>query len=167
MLQNHDDIIRYLKDQVANSIPRPDGVPSVMPVASPEQIRAAEVELGFEIPPLLKRIYAEVGNGGCHLGPGFGLLGLPGGYDNDDGWNIIRTSREVADGLDWWDQLIVVCDWGCCRMSCVDCSDADFTVYRWDGNEFDDRKDPDDPSDALWTIEADTLEDWLVTPNCG
>jgi len=105
MCKDPDDILQHLKDQIAWATPRSDGVPSVMPVASLSEIQAAEAELGFELPPLLKRIYLEIGNGGCHLGPGFGLLGLPGGYDNDAGWNIIKTTREVSDGLDWWDRI--------------------------------------------------------------
>jgi hypothetical protein len=167
MLPNTDDIIRHLKKQLANAAPRSDGVPSAMPVASSSQIGAAEAELGFAIPPLLKRIYREIGNGGCHLGPGFGLLGLPGGYDNDDGWDIIKTTREVSNGLAWWDRIVVVCDWGCCMLSCVDCSDDEFTVYRWDGNAFDDSTDIDEPSDALWTVETDTFDEWLLTPNAN
>ena len=157
MLQDPDNILRRLRDQIARAIPRSDGVPSAMPVATPEQIDHAEAELGFELPPLLQRIYREIGNGGCHLGPGYGLLGLPGGYDNDDGWNIIKTSSEVSNGLEWWDQLIVVCDWGCSMLSCVDCSDADFTVYRWNGNAFDDPADSEQPSDELWTVESDPV----------
>jgi len=50
-------------------------------------------------------------------------------------------------------------------MSCVDCSDEEFTVYRWNGNEFDFDKDEEDPSDELWTIESDTFEEWLMVPN--
>jgi hypothetical protein len=167
MSPDGDNIIQRLKGQVSRATQRSDGVVSVMPVASSEQIAAAEAELGFELPSLLKRIYLEIGNGGCHLGPGFGLLGLPGGYDNDDGWNIIKTSNDVSQGLAWWDRIIVVCDWGCCMMSCVDCSDDDFTVYRWDGNAFDSSRDSDDPSDALWTIEADTFDEWILTPNAS
>jgi hypothetical protein len=159
--QDPDDIIRFLKDQIVRS----DGVPSVMGTISFERIAEVEAELGFKLPPLLTRIYCEIGNGGRHLGPGFGLLGLPGGYDNGDGWDIVKTSREVSEGLDWWDQIIVICDWGCCTMSCIDCSDDDFTVYRWDGNEFDEATDFEDPSDDLWSVEADTLYEWLLTPN--
>lgn len=77
MPQDSDDIIRKLKEQIARATPRADGVPSVMPVASSEEIRAAESELGFEVSPMLKRIYREVGNGGCHLGPDMDYLAFP------------------------------------------------------------------------------------------
>jgi len=165
MLYEPDEIIRHLKEQVVKATPRADGVPSAMPVATSDQIEAVEAKLGFELPPLLKRIYREIGNGGCHLGPGYGLIGLPGGYDNDDGWNIVKTTNDVSDGLEWWDRMVVVCDWGCCMISCVDCSDDDFTVFRWDGNAFDDATDNEAPSEELWTVEADTFDEWLLTPN--
>jgi hypothetical protein len=127
-------------------------------------VRSAERELGFGLPPLLKRIYLEIGNGGAGLGPGFGILGLPGGYDNHDGWDIVKSSREMASYLHWWDRTIVLCDWGCTMISCVDCSDDAFTVYRWDGNQFDMQSDVEEPSDELWQVEADTLEEWLMIP---
>jgi hypothetical protein len=50
-------------------------------------------------------------------------------------------------------------------MSCVDCSDDDFSVYRWDGNFFDEATDGDDPSDDLWSLEAETFDEWVITPN--
>jgi hypothetical protein len=131
------------------------------------QVRSAEKKLGFEIPPLLARIYLEIGNGGRRLGPGFGILGLPGGYDNHDGWNIVKSSQEMAADFTWWGERNVICDWGCAMRSCIDCSDGDFAVYRWDGNEFDEATDYEDPSDEVWQNESESLEEWLVTPNCG
>lgn len=165
MYSESDAAVQFLIAQLQAAALRSDSKPSAMPVASLQQIESAEAELELELPATLKRIYREIGNGGRHLGPGYGLLGLPGAYDNDDGWNIIKTTRETAKGLEWWDRIVVICDWGCCLLSCVDCSDADFTVYRWDGNFFESPGDLFDPSDELWTIEADTFDAWLLTPN--
>ena len=167
MANRLESVIRHLKRQLARAVRRADGVPSAFPVAKPADIRAAEAKLGVEIPPLLRRIYLEIGNGGCHLGPGFGILGLPGGYDNDGGWDIVKSSLEMAADLAWWDRSIVICDWGCSMLSCIDCSDNNFTVFRWDGNQFDAATDKDEPSDELWSVEADTFEEWLMTPNCS
>ena len=47
---------------------------TALPTLSPSDIRAAEKQLGFDLPPLLRRLYTEVGNGG--FGPGCGLLPL-------------------------------------------------------------------------------------------
>jgi hypothetical protein len=48
------------------------------PPATDEQIAQTEHELGFELPPLLRMLYQELGNGG--FGPGYGLLGASGGH---------------------------------------------------------------------------------------
>lgn len=169
MLPDHIEIVEQLKAQVADAQQRADRShsmlwfdrePSVMPVASIEQIAAVETELGFEVPPLLKMIYREIGNGGRDLGPG--LFGLPGGYDTVNGDNILNSSRKMAGFLSWWDQFIVICDRGCSMYSCVDCTDDDFSVYRWDGNQFDSPNHVDEPSDQLWSIEANTFDEWIV-----
>jgi hypothetical protein len=165
VMSQEPDIIQLLKTHLANYVQCDGGDSPVMPVASHAEIDAVELMLGFELPPTLKRIYLEIGNGGYLLGPGYGLLGLPGGYDNHDGWNIVKTTSEVSHGLEWWDRSIVICDWGCSKMSCIDCSDTDFTVYRWDGNFWDDVTDSEDPSDELWSIESDTFDEWVLTPN--
>jgi len=145
--------------------PRSDGVPNLHPVATLCDIESAEDNLGIRFPTLLKRIYLEVANGGCMLGPGYGLLGVPGGYDNDDGWNVVKTTREMAHDYEWWDGSVVICDWGCCMISCIDCSDDDYPVYRFDGNFVDEFTDDDDPPDHAWYSESDTFAEWLLSPN--
>lgn len=167
MATRADRVIRFLKDQLARLSMHSNDRSSVFPVATLGDVRSAENMLGFEIPALLARIYLEIGNGGRHLGPGFGILGLPGGFGSDDGWDIVKTSLEMAASYEWWDSIIVVSDRGCSMMSCVDCSDADFTVYLWDGNQFDEQADCDEPSDELWQVEADSFEEWLRLPNSG
>jgi hypothetical protein len=162
-----DHVIESLRAQLAAPSKPPGGGPPAYPVATPAAIRAAERQLGFGLPPLLKRVYRELGNGGRRLGPGYGILGLPGGYDDHGGWDVVKASLEMAADLEWWDRMIVVCDWGCAQLSCVDCGDADYPVYRWDGNQFREPDDREDPSDELWQIEGDTLADWLLTPNGG
>ncbi len=41
-----------------------DPGPPILPRATAEQIFEAERKLGFTLPPLLKSIYLEIGNGG-------------------------------------------------------------------------------------------------------
>jgi hypothetical protein len=50
-------------------------MPTIAPPATVAEVDAAEVALGFAIPPLLRRLYTEVGNGG--FGPNYGLEGVP------------------------------------------------------------------------------------------
>jgi len=52
-------------------------IPEIGPPASREQIERCEAALGFPLPELLRRLYAEIGNGG--FGPGYGLLPIPNG----------------------------------------------------------------------------------------
>ena len=55
--------------------------------ATPEQLSEAERRLGVELPPLLRRLYLEVANGG--FGPGSGLVGVVGGERR----TAVRRSR--------------------------------------------------------------------------
>jgi hypothetical protein len=52
--------------------------PGLFPPTTSAIVEAAEAKLGFSLPPLLRQLYTEVGNGG--FGPGYGLFGLEGGY---------------------------------------------------------------------------------------
>ncbi|QDU45266.1 SMI1 / KNR4 family protein [Symmachiella dynata] len=166
---SHHDIIERLKAQAASASPLADRGFSgwwhdpdsyLLPPASDELITATEAELGFALPPLLKTIYREVGNGGQLLGPG--LFGLPGGYDTKNGQNIVSSSRAMASMLAWWEQFVVICDRGCSMCSCIDCTDDDFAVYRWDGNTLDEQTAVDEPNDDIWELEANTFDEWIV-----
>jgi len=99
------------------------------------------------------------------LGPGFGLFGLPHGYDNEGGWGVVRTTLEMASEIEWWDGSIVICDWGCCQLSCIDCSDEDFPVFRYDGNFVGESYLDDEPPDNAWYVESDTFAEWVLIPN--
>jgi hypothetical protein len=72
-------LIERIKDRIADPRHATEGAEAIMPtVAAPAtaaQVDAAEAALGFTIPPLLRRLYIEVGNGG--FGPGYGLIGVP------------------------------------------------------------------------------------------
>jgi hypothetical protein len=53
-------------------------------VATAEQLAETETLLGFPIPALLRRLYAEIGNG--VFGPAYGLIGVVGGAPHPSGW---------------------------------------------------------------------------------
>src|SRR6185437_14876539 len=55
--------------------------PDLAPPASEDDLRAAERVIGFPLPPLLRRLYGEIANGG--FGPSLGVEGLPGGHSSD------------------------------------------------------------------------------------
>jgi hypothetical protein len=60
------------------------------PPASQSQVDETEQMLGFALPPLLKKLYTEVGNGG--FGWGNGLIGIA-----PNGWQF-DTSGFLIDG---------------------------------------------------------------------
>lgn len=109
------------------------------PVALEAAMAIDEQRLGFTLPPLLKRLYAEIGNGGW--GPGYGLIGLTGGKPDDLG-NTATSSYIVRRGRDpeepdwqWPEGLLPICHWGCAIYSCVDCLDAAASMTVFDPNE--------------------------------
>lgn len=118
-------------------------VPGDYPPAPPEVVTRAEQQLGFALPPLLKRLYTEVANGG--FGPG--LVGLEGGYADEE-WpedtlvGLYHGYREYAAHLmecepevgaePWPERLLPVCSEGCAMMLCLDCSEPEMPVVRYD-----------------------------------
>jgi hypothetical protein len=76
-----DALVARIKARVADPLRAVDAVAWVCPMpavarpATTAEVDAAEVALGFAIPPLLRRLYTKVGNGG--FGPNSGLEGVP------------------------------------------------------------------------------------------
>jgi SMI1/KNR4 family protein SUKH-1 len=116
----------------------------------PAEIASDERRLGFAFPPLMKRIYIEIGNGG--FGPGYGLIGFTNGAPDDTGrtapeiYNQLRSSEWSASGWKWPHGLLPVCHWGCAILSCVDCTDPNFRMRIFDPNVHE----KDDWADSLF-----------------
>ena len=75
---------------IALSEGRLDRLPPAPAPASPADLLEVESLVGSPMPPLLKRLYG-LANGG--IGPGYGLLGLRGGFADDLG----RTAVDILD----------------------------------------------------------------------
>jgi hypothetical protein len=133
---------------------------------TPTLISACEVVLGFCLPPLLRRLYTEVGNGG--YGPGYGIAGVAGGASFQFPWgdrslnqfyfDMRDISEEMGHPVEeeqqpWPACMLPICDWGCWMLSCIDCSQPTFPVvdYVGYGREFF----PSWPSFEAW------IEGWL------
>lgn len=119
-------------------------------VAGPEQLASCESQLGFSLPPPLRRILLEVANGG--VGPGYGLIGVVDGDSGDDGEHLSGLYRALAteyeeDGARWPPYLLPVCDWGCGVSSCVDCRRPNGAVVTY--------------SEFGFTDTGESLETWL------
>jgi hypothetical protein len=121
-----------------------------------------EKRLGFAFPPLLKRLYTEIGNGG--FGPGYGLIGLTNGVPDDLGrtapatYELLRGSTPNEPHWTWPTGLLPICHWGCAISSCIDCTDPDFRMRIFDPNA---HGEGDDWADALFE-EAVSFDSWIA-----
>ncbi|MFJ3642733.1 SMI1/KNR4 family protein [Streptomyces sp. NPDC090108] len=122
------------------------------PPATPEAVAAAEKTIGFPVPPLLRRLYLEVANGG--FGPAEGILGVRGGAAQG---NFRDIAELYEDGPDPSGHIpagvVLIYDWGCTIWSLVD--------FR-------------DPAGAMWCThqgerwpQGITLAEWLAGALAG
>jgi hypothetical protein len=92
------------------------GLPRV-PVATVAAVQAVEEAIGCLLPPLLRRLFLEVANGG--FGPGHsGILGAPGyrGWARGAGWeDLLQVHRDFRSGPGPQvpRHLLWLYDWGC------------------------------------------------------
>lgn len=128
---------------------------------SPTDISQDEKRLGFSLPPLMKRIYADIGNGG--FGPGYGLIGLTNGVPDDTGktapeiYAQFRSLDSSEPNWKWPPGLLPVCHWGCAILSCVDCADANFRMRIFDPNAHE----RGDWADSFFE-ESASFEKWIA-----
>ncbi|MEQ7011354.1 SMI1/KNR4 family protein [Actinopolymorpha sp. B17G11] len=122
------------------------------PSADRAAIEEAESLVGAPLPALLKDLYS-VANGG--FGPGYGLLGLQGGFTDDMHRTAVDILSEVATG-NWPGMpagLMPLCHWGCAIYSFVHCPSG--RIFGWDPN-------PVEPDDDVPFFEQEyLLDDWI------
>jgi len=135
------------------------------PVAYQEPLTDADLDavaegLATELPPAVRRLWGQVANGG--FGPGYGILGLQGGFRSDLGDDAVSDyrARRLPPGPDepswkWPKGLLPICDWGCAIYSCVDLGSDTADVYRFDPNAVA------DDWNVAWFTESRDLESWL------
>lgn len=109
-------------DAIVNSLK--SSATGAFPVATGKSVDELERAIGFAVPPLLRRVYEEVGNGGFGWDGGK-LIGVGDGHRGDFG-NAELTYREqvegsVSIGRVWPVGLLPFCEWGGSLYSCVDC----------------------------------------------
>jgi len=109
--------------------------PDALPPASPEAVAEAEEAIGYPLPPLLRRLYLEVANGG--FGPRGGIIGVR-GYDfhNSDIFADIVESAVAfrAEPGARCQGMVQLLDWGCGIASLLDCRDPAGAMWGWDSN---------------------------------
>ncbi|MGW0209153.1 SMI1/KNR4 family protein [Streptomyces sp. NPDC003233] len=107
--------------------------------ASAEALAEAERIIGYPLPPLLRRLYTEVANGG--FGPCGGIEGLRDGHTSDG-----PSMLEVYLQYDEPDPdpeappapphgVLLFCDHGCATWSMLDCRHPEGQMWWWDQGE--------------------------------
>lgn len=107
---------------------------ALFPTVTEDDVSNAEAALGFQLPPLLRRLYKEVSNG--IAGFGYDIFGLEGGCDCHCG-TLVDTYTEFDKGGEsetkpWQIGLLPFCHWGCNIFSCVDCVEAANHVFTYE-----------------------------------
>ena len=158
-------LIESLKARITNLELATDGAHAIKPVIYPPAseilVNHSEKLLGFALPPLLRQILMEVGNGG--FGPEYGLLGLAGGATDDTGRNMIDLYRLFLEphpddlAFQWPVKLVPICHLGCAMYACVDCSIISGPILWWEPNP----REKNDPIDVFFIPVAESLEDWF------
>ena len=153
---NRDGRIDPAGDATAREIERQldTPAPSVVPGPADEAwITQVERRLAMDLPPALRRVYAEVADGG--FGPGEGILPL---VEVVARYDELRAPGMLPDGRSWPDGLLplVSMDPG---WDCVDAGTG--RVIAWDPEDLDERV-----SDRRWSaafrVIHPTVEAWLT-----
>jgi hypothetical protein len=163
------DLFSLMRARVLDPANRTDmGQARELPsLATSEQVAETEQRLGYTLPPLLVRAYREIGNGGW--GPGYGLMGIVGGFEGDSGdrtaidhYETFRGDDPEDPGWKWPAGLLPINDWGCAIRTCIDCTSPLGAVWTFDPNSTRTINDPIErclakthESVAAW------FEDWV------
>jgi len=137
------------------------------PPVTESDVIHAETIIGFALPPLLKRIYLEVGNGG--FGSRYGLLPL----NNEEDPKALQTDSLVTSYLATHtatqeqmgayrrgdvhappllpEKVLMICDWGCNIYSWLDCSQPELPVLKSEATL----------DWSKFVIEATSFHQWL------
>jgi hypothetical protein len=170
--QGPDDELTARANEIERSMSTPAERP-LPPPATRDQLDAAERRIGFVLPPLLRRLYAEVANGG--FGPGPGILGVQGGWKNDHGKTIEDLHAEMLEAVQenrlwlWPAGLLPIADHSGVYV-CVDASAPPHRMIEFDFEELDDEGRDGGWSrafgDASPSLEA-WLAEWLARPTAA
>ena len=160
--QGPDDALTARAEEIERSMTTPADRP--LPAqAGEDQLAAAERRLGFVLPPLLRRLYAEVANGG--VGPGPGILGVKGGQKNDHGKTVEDLYAEMLEAVQenrrwvWPPGLLPIVDHSGVYV-CVDAA-APHRMVEFDFEELDEEGRDGGWSRAFSDVSP-SFEDWLA-----
>jgi hypothetical protein len=115
-------------DEVVETLRTVARARTLPPPATSEAVAEAEEVIGFPLPPLLRRLYLEVANGG--FGPHKGILGVRGGTAQGNFADIADLYRDGPDPSGRIRAgLVLIYDWGCTIWSLVDFRDPNGAMW--------------------------------------
>lgn len=123
---SEDEIIARVRQQLA-------GTPDALPPAPPEAVAELEELVGHPMPPLLRRIYLEVADGG------FGRDGEALSFTDED--YLFSDSEPLIETYRGWlavpqhrASVVPLLSWGCAIWSFVDFASPEGRMWGWDPN---------------------------------
>jgi hypothetical protein len=147
-MANDDELIERIRRHLAS-----DAESGALPaVASEDAVAHAELVIGYALPPLLRRLYLEIANGG--FGPAHGLvpLGREGsGRDRVGEFSLVGLYRDSCTSPDWPRGLLIAFDFGCAIWACVDATTVEGNIVNIAS---------DDIAEMKWTL-AEWLGAWV------
>lgn len=143
----------------------------IPPPINESNLRLIESELDFDLPPLMRLLYTQIGDG--NYGPGYGLLPLlSANTDEEAGFTFLQlyndwhSPESIDDDWCWDDWLVPLCDWGCGIYGCVDASEENGSVYRFNWASVKPGDAPEDYLDQTHESLTTWFEDWLSGGSC-
>jgi hypothetical protein len=136
-----EEILAAIRVRVSEGRPADFNDPQPLPGPAPAAlVEDAEHVIGYPLPPLLRRIYTEIANGG--VGPFGGIEGLPGGYSSNGSWDMLRSYEADRDD-DLLDPdrppppvgVLFFCDFGCAMWSLLDCRHPEGQMWWWESGD--------------------------------
>jgi hypothetical protein len=130
--------------------------PPRRPPCRPEEVDRSEVALGVRFPPLMRRLYTEVGDGG--FGPGDGILGLDGLAREHQSY-AVELAVEQEFGV-WPAALLPFCQLDQTLIACIDCATPAGAIVGFEVDDLD--WDELQGFEEAFSPRAASLEQWLT-----
>ncbi|MFF8931589.1 SMI1/KNR4 family protein [Streptomyces longwoodensis] len=120
-------------DEIIHRIREQDAAGELPPPAPPEAVAELEALVGHPMPPLLKRIYLEVADGGFgRWGEALSLTDTT--YSFSDSRRLLEEYLGWRGAPNYPPSVVPLLTWGCAIWSLVDYSSPEGRMWGWDPN---------------------------------
>lgn len=126
-----DEILEGVRRRIAAGRPTDiPGYPMPPAPAAEETVAAAERTIGYRLPPLLRRVYREVADGG--VGPFGGIDGVGNDPMVDDYVGYHSATLGPDDAPPPPKGVLFLCDFGCAQYCLLDCRHPEGQMWWWE-----------------------------------